>query len=136
MNEILKFLIEFCSFLYERDGFRFIDSAVSKSFGNAAIILGTSDLNIRFTRERGQLFADFKSNHYGKINAYSWYSIDVVRQLITGENQYYSIMNEDNAIFLKENINKIISIFSEPNVQETIMRLKKLERIRAKKIFS
>jgi hypothetical protein len=131
MNEILYFIIKNCSFLYEQYEFRFIDSAISKFSGYAAIILGSSDLNIRFSVERGQMISEFQSN-YEKKDIYSWYSIDVVRQLITGEKECIALMDEKNTNFLKNNISNILEIFSKQNVKNTILKLKQLERIRSK----
>ena len=132
MNEILKFLMRYCSFLYEKYGFRFIDSAISESSSDAAIILGSPDMNIRFCTERGQLLVEFQSNRYGKKNVYSWYSIDVVRSLVTGEEGSNAVMDEENTNFFRDNVTTIISLFSKSNGKDTISKLKKLERIRAK----
>lgn len=135
MNEILKFLMRYCSFLYEIKGFKFINSATSESFGNASLTLGSTFLNIRFIRDRGQLFTDFQSNLYGKKNAQSWYSIDIVRQLISNEKKYYALMDSKNATFLRNHIDIIIDLFSRSKVKDTILKLKRLETIRAKTLF-
>jgi len=135
MKEILEFLMKHCSFLYEKYGFRFTDSAISESFDNAALTLSIRELTIRFLREKGKLYLDFQSNLYGKKNAQSWYSMDIVRQLITGEKDYHSIMDAENASFLMNNIGVIIELFSQKNVKETIAKIKKLEGIRAKVLF-
>jgi hypothetical protein len=136
MNEILKFLIKHCSFLYEKYGFRFIDSAISESSKDASVILGAPDVNIRFCMERGQLLVEFQSNHFGRKNVYSWYSIDVLRQLVTGEKECNALMDEENTNFLKDNIITILDLFSKQKVRDTISKLKQLERIRSQALSS
>ncbi len=134
MDEILKFILSYCSFLYQKYKFKFIDSEVSDSFGNAFLTLTSETISIRFIRERGQLVLDFQSNLLKK-NYASWYSFEIVRQFITNEKEYYSIMNEDNAKFLENNFEKIKDIFSVSKVAETVKEFKKLEKKRAKKLF-
>ena len=134
MDKILRFLLKHCSFLYKEYGYKFTDSRVSDSFGGDAFLALSSDsLKVRFCLDRGQLFFDFQSKHKNGSN--SWYSIDIVRQLVTKEESYFSLMDKENAIFLKRNIDKIHELFSNQQIKETTKELNKLKRIRSKKLF-
>ncbi len=135
MDEILEYLISYCSFLYDRNRFRFVDSMVSDAFGgDSLLVLASEKLQLRFVRDRGQLFLDFRPAQQKSDKG--WYSIDLVRQLITGESDYHSLMDEENAGFLKENLETIEQLFSERNVEDTLSRLKELRRKRSKRLSS
>ncbi len=133
MNEILEFLVKYCSFLYETNRFKFVDSLVSSSFGNALLVLASDTLRLRFVRDRSQLFLDFQSiQQKGKMH---WHSIDVVRQLITGKKQQSAELTEDYAIFLRNHLDDIEQCFSKEKLTETVQALQKLKRVRAKELF-
>ena len=131
MNKILDFLMKYCSYLYEEYDFRFTDSLCDNS-GNASITLSSSNVNIRICTERGQMVLAFQSNHYGKKDVYSWYSIDIVRELMTGDKKCTTLMDKANIDFLKNNIVALLDSFSPTEAEKTIAKLKKLERIRSK----
>lgn len=135
MTEILQFIARFCSFLYERYDFRFVDSEVSSSFGNAALYLASPDIELRFIRDRGQLFLDFRSRHVDSRKTEAWYSFDVVRRLITDEAKWDALMCEESASILRDRMDDILKMFASDRAEETIMKLKKLERLRANEIF-
>lgn len=131
MDEILTFLMLHCSFLYKKLGFRFIDSLYSpESFGNAYLDLATKDMKVRFTLDRNQLLFDFQPK-----GVKEWYSVDIVRNLITNELVFHGIMDQENAEFIKANFTKIQELFSEPMLNESKKRMKKLEAIRSKQMF-
>ena len=135
MGEILRFIADFCGFLFERYGFRFVDSEVSASFGNAAIYLTSPDLELRFIRDRGQLFLDFRSVHIDSRKTEAWYAFDIVRRLVTAKKTWDARMDEENAVVLRDHMDHIIRLFAADQAQGTVAELKKLERLRAKEVF-
>jgi hypothetical protein len=97
------------------------------------VILEKENLLIRVVKDRDQIFIDFQSlSKKGKLN---WFSIDIVKQMITGKIEPSAEMNPRNIEFLKNNLDKIKQIFSKENTSETIKKLKKLESDRAKRLF-
>ena len=134
MTEILRFLVEHLAFLYAPDRFRFVDSRTSTSFGGDAFLVLASDvLRIRLVRDRGQLFMDFQAT--AERDDRDWYSIDVVRRLLTGERQDTAELSPEYARFLEEHLDEIEKRFSEEELANTRKALKELERIRAKELF-
>ena len=134
MDEILEFLIKYCSEAYKKYVFKFTDSEVSSSFGgNAYIMLENDDLKLRFINDRGQLMLDFYSKFDKKRD--NWYSIDLIRQLISGENKYYALLDENNGKFIQNNLREILVIFKKDAVEQTIAKLNLLRKKRAKEIF-
>lgn len=133
MDQILTFILSHCSFLYNEYSFRFMDSKISDSFGGDAYLdLGSETIIMRLTRDRGQLFLEFRSAYEKKQN---WYSIDLIRKLITGEKEYHSIMDEENAKFLENNFTEVVDYFSHANLSETLKKLEKLKLKRSKDLF-
>lgn len=134
MDQILTFLLQHCQFLFTECGCRFADSHVSKSFGGDAwLILSAKNVRLRFVSDRGQLFLDFQT--VGDQGDKSWYSCDIVRQLVTGEDRCPAQMDEGNAEFLKTYFARIEELFSAEKLPEVRRQLTKLEKLRSKRLF-
>jgi hypothetical protein len=134
MTEILRFVIDWLSFLYAPGRFRFVDSGTNTSFGGDAFFVLESDvMRIRLIRDRGQLFMDFQS--CGDRGEMDWYSIDVVRRLLTGERHESAELSPDYARFLEASIGEIETRFSDGEIAATRKALKGLEKTRAKELF-
>ena len=134
MEEILQYLKKHCSFLYAPNQFRFVDSESSESFGNALLVLEHEDLRLKFVKDRGQLFLDFQPTSSKRKK--DWFSIDIVKQLVTGNIEPSAEMDGEKAKFLKNNLDEIKRLFSPDNLEDTIKKLRDLERQRAKRLFS
>ena len=133
MTEILRFLIDHAQFLYAPGRYRFVDSGTSTSFGGDAFLVLASDaMRIRLVNDRGQLFADFQGA--GQDGDLDWYSIDVVRRLITGEQPATAELSPDYAVFLERHLDEIERRFAEEG-PSTVKALKELEKARAKELF-
>lgn len=95
------------------------------------LVLSNDIVKLKFVYDRGQLFLDFNSC-YDK-NKNNWYSFDLIRQLVTGEEGYYSIMDNKNGKFLQRNIDQIMGMFAKPEIEYTLTKLKSLQEIRVKR---
>jgi hypothetical protein len=133
MEEILRYLMKHCSFLYSPNQFRFVDSGSSESFGNAFLVLEHEELRLQFVKDRDQIFLDFQPTR--KKHKSEWFSIDIVKQMVTGEIEPSAEMDSEKAKFLKTNLDEIEQLFSTANIEGTIKKLKELERARAKRLF-
>ncbi|NVM16748.1 MAG: hypothetical protein HWN80_03465 [Candidatus Lokiarchaeota archaeon] len=133
MEEILRYLMKHCSFLYSPNQFRFVDSGSSESFGNAFLVLEHEGLRLQFVKDRGQIFLDFQPT--SKNHKADWFSIDIVKQMVTGKIETSAEMDSKKAEFLKTNLDKIEQLFSIANIESTIKKLRELERARAKRLF-
>ena len=133
MGEFTQYVKKKISFLFSPFQFRIIESQSSVSFGNAEVILKHEDLLLKIVKDRDQIFLDFQpSSKKGKLN---WFSIDIVKQMITGKVEPSAEMNPRNIEFLKNNLAKIKQLFLKENTPDNIKELKKLERKRAKRLF-
>lgn len=135
MDDILEFLLKHASFLYNKYKFRFVHSAVSDSFGDAVLVMKSPDFNLLFCRDRGRLHLDFQSNALPGGKEDSWYSIELVRYVITNEEQFRGVLDEDHAVFLKTHYNDIRKIFSADQITKTKAKLKHAQHVRAKHMF-
>lgn len=97
------------------------------------MVLSSQTINLRFVSDRDQLFLDFQSRMADSGN--SWHSIDVVRELISGEISDSAELNEDYANFLETKFQDISCLFSEKNAIGTVKKLKALEKKRSKRMF-
>jgi hypothetical protein len=135
MNEILALLIQQLSFLYAPGRFRFVDSATSTSFGgDAYLVLESGVMRVRFVRDRGQIFMDFQGLEETPDG--KWFSLDVVRRLITGERQETAELVPEQIEFVQERFSEIEDRFTGSRYADTAARLKELELNRAKELFS
>lgn len=131
MEEILKYIKKHCSFLYSPHKFQIVESESSDSFGDALVILEDEDLRLQFVKDRGQLFLDFQPIS----NKKEWFSIDIVKQLVTGNIEPSAEIDSKKVEFLKNQLDEIKRHFSPKNLKGTIKKLKDLERARAKRLF-
>jgi hypothetical protein len=133
MEEILQYLKKHCSFLYSPYKFQIVESQSSESFGNALVILEDEDLSLQFVKDRDQLFLDFQPT--SKKHKKEWFSIDIVKQLITGNIEPSAEMDSEKIEFLKTHLDEIKRLFARNILENTIRKLKELERARAKRLF-
>jgi hypothetical protein len=129
MTAILEFLVAHLAFLYAPGRYRFVDSGSVESFGNAYLDLESDAMRLRMIRDRSQLFLDF-----APLDGKDWFSLDVVRRLLTGERQESSELSPDYAAFLEREIGEIERRFRDER-DATVRALKELERVRAKELF-
>jgi hypothetical protein len=130
MDEILSFLLEYASDLYKKYGFKFTDSKVSEEFGgeNGYIQLSNDELDISISNDRSQMFIEFfprikNQKRYG-------YSLGLLREHLTGERFSDVLTENQNNLFLKNNLNSILNCFSKKVLAKNILSLEELLRRR------
>jgi len=131
MTHLLRFLIDHFAFLLEDSRFRFVDSSARRS--DAQLILAGPNSQVRFTRDRGQVFADFSSLAGKKAD---WFSTDIIWRYLTGVTQNWSEIDAAYAAFIHDRFAQIEAIFAnDPDLPERLTALHELERARAREIF-
>jgi hypothetical protein len=133
MVEILLYLVGHCSFLFRPGWFRFVDSRVGESFaGDAYVVLESSTLRLRFTRDRGQLILEFQPVD-GRAS--EWFSPGLLRGLLVGDRGGSELLNEDWATFLATSVEEFERRIGGPERDATLQALRKQARSRAKELF-
>lgn len=135
MVEILLFIATHCGFLFKPDGreFRFVDSYVSKSFGDAIVVLESGSVRVRFMRDRGQLTMEFQPV-VGKKG--TWHSLGLLRGALRGGRFESEDLNGEWANFLAESIGVLQDSFADPERREVMLEaLAEQGRRRARQLF-
>lgn len=132
MNELLQFIMNYCESLYTKYNFKFVDSDYCEG-DNSYITLRNEDIDLMFLRDRSQLFLHVYSKYDPEKENY--YSLDLVRQLLTGEKEYYSLLDENNGIFLHDNMLEILKLFKRNLINDTLLKLNVLQEKRTKKLW-
>jgi hypothetical protein len=147
MKNLKDFLNEYCSYLYDSYNFKLAELQPKDS---NITILESSEIRIKIVSERGSIYFDFQGKDDEKKN--DWYDLDVVRNYIKNPNHYeldgsyskisnpYDLKLQDERVinesqYIKDNIKKIIDIFSKLNIDNSKKAMKKLRNQRAKILF-
>jgi len=130
---LLRYIQENCDEVWKKDQFVMTDHVEGASFGNELIRYENSFLVIEFVNERGHYTMEFISKVSRDKN--HRYSIELLRQLITGENDLRPSLDDVNGSFLRTSLSELISRFEASMIDETRKELSILEKRRAKKLF-
>lgn len=134
MKAILIYIATYMSSIFKTYGVRFVNSEAMHSFNDSYVDLAAEHFNIRIVNDRGQLFMDVQSKSDCKGDE-SWYSLDLVRSLLSGEILASAVLDEEYGKFLEDRFEDICKLFSDEKSGETITNLKKLRKERAKRMF-
>lgn len=134
MRKILQFLATDGAFLYEEFDCRIVDSEYVASFGGTGSVKLTNDIvELKFWLDRDRLFMDFRGTSSQSKN--SWFSMDIIRQLLTGEVTDKALMDHENVKFLQEHFERIQDCFTTQKLATTESTCTKLESQRSKRLF-
>jgi hypothetical protein len=126
MDELLRFLVDHCSFLYKEFGFRLIDSKhYPDSAGSGYIDLKSGDLRIQLVRDRTQIFLDFFP-----LEGRRGYSLGLIWHYLVKKRLQSAEMNAELATFVYNNFPTISAMFSPERVAKTVAELEELEEVR------
>lgn len=133
MQELLIFVATHFLYLFNMQGFRIVDSRVSRGFGNALIVLESERLRLRFTRDKSQLLLEFQPIE-GRSK--EWFSQGLLRGLLIGDRGGSEVLTPEWARFLEGGLHTLSDRLADPLVREpTIEGLRKQARQRAKDLF-
>ena len=96
-------------------------------------MLENGNVRFLFLRDRGQLMLEVSLSLNGKKS--EQFSFELIRQYISGESELFTILDDNNGAFIRDNLEKIVNLLSENSVKTTILNLKKLEKRRSKLLF-
>lgn len=133
MKKILEFLAGDGAFFYEEEGFRIVDSEYIPTFGGTgSLVLSNGAVDLRLHLDRDRLMLDFRAtSHKSRL---AWFSLDVVRQLLTGEPDK-GFLEGENISFVKRHIKEVMMRLDKASLASTEAALRQLEKDRAKRLF-
>lgn len=134
MTELLLYLANRCAFLFQPGAFRIVDSQVSESFGgDAMVVLESSTLRLRFTRDRGQLLLEFQPVEGTRAE---WFSPGLLRGWLEGNRGGSEVLDDDWAAFLARALPEFESRLGDLHERKTALdALRDQARRRAKELF-
>lgn len=147
MNKIGEFMKKHLEFLQKEYDFKVISLKTSNVFGGDSVIrLEGAGLIISISTDRGYIYIYFQGVFDEKKN--NWYDLDIVESYINNPSTYYLGKQENpsdpifqrkrelkEARFIKDNIHRIIEIFSKENIKETTTTMNQLRTQRGRLLF-
>ena len=134
MKKILNFLAVDGAFLYEDCSCRIADSEFIPTFGGTGSITLRNDfLELKLWLDRDILFMDVRG--VSSTDPASWFSVDILRQMLTGQVTDKAAMDHDNLSFLRARFADLQTRFDEKNLSATEESCRKLEIERSKRLF-
>lgn len=119
-------------------GFRKVEEMYDvESFGDSTVILESDKLQVRFIRDRGQVFADISSS----LDPTSWWDLALVAELtgttIESEKSTQSSCSLVQLVsFITRNYQTIVRLFTEDDFLRTRQELERLEKQRMGRMFN
>ena len=133
MSDILEYLVRCCGFLWRDARFRIVDSEVTAVMGGDSWVLIASDaVQLRFVRDRGQLFLDLRP---AGVPEKSWFSVDLLWRLLLDAKRESAELDTAYAALIAEHLDDIERRFAPDEWPATRKALKALANQRAKEMF-
>jgi hypothetical protein len=132
MIELLNFLIQHCSFLFEKPGFRFKDSRVGRNNAEGSwVLLESGELQIYISSELEAITCEVRSLH--DTRSRDWFSFDLIAGLL-GHQVESGLMNSTNRQLLSRLLPDIVNRFKKENSDATLQTLRSLRAQRTSKL--
>jgi hypothetical protein len=123
MTELLKFLVRYCSPLFDNHQFEITDSKNSKE--ESYIQLRNTELGILLKKKPKNLpEISFQSLFEKKTR--TWFPLDQISTLLKRPTNQHKL-DEANTAFLLTHITAIVKLFSKENTPKTIQALNKIQ---------
>lgn len=133
MTQILAFIASSMGFLWRGGRFCIVGSEVTEHNGGDALLLVESRrLRLRFVCDRRQLWLDLQPTATAQPE--EWWSIDLVRRLLTGRRETSALLDESYAAFLAEHLDDVEARFSPGAWAGTRATLVELRAQRAREL--
>ena len=117
---LLRFLVDNCAQLFELYHFRITHSEVGPTHvSGASVTLESEAVRIFLSIEKEEIMLKFCSVYENKEH---WHIFERISKLL-GREVTVGIMNDLNTVFLRENGDKIMNLFSKENYADTVKKL-------------
>ena len=129
MNPLLDQLRTDALWLFEDRGFKVIgESYEPKAFGNCVVVLQSGQIKIRFSSDRGQIFAELES----LVAPKEWWDVIFLLEAIRGTIPQPTFDLQEVGSLLRENFTDLIESLG-PNWAQTrqVLQRRRQERLEA-----
>ncbi len=135
MKTLLAFCLSYLEFLYSDPRYRFTDSKSSgHSDSNAYLALTGPVATWAISNDRGRIGISAAPTKLA-TNADNWYRLGVIRAYLDEFDETTSVTPTENAAWLGANLNRVESLFTDSNLQQSCSELLSLERSLADKYW-
>jgi hypothetical protein len=135
MRNILLCLATNFLWLFEKYGFRIIDSLWEPGFGGQGMVaLSNGVLQIRLLTDRDKLSMEFSLLQHGWPKD-EYVTVDLLYTRIEGGSMDSALVNEQTTRFLRARFDDILALFSDGKANELAAEFKRLKKERAKRLF-
>jgi hypothetical protein len=135
MKTLLQFYLEHFDFLYLDPDYRITDSRTSGSpTMDAGFDLAGPVLNWSFHNDRGQLGFSVAPAALAK-SPDNWFRLSLVRQYLDNFDETTVVTPEATVTWIRENLNRLEALFSDPNAAGACEELLALAKSLANKYF-
>ena len=129
MLSILNLLIEHCSYLFERPGFRLTDSQTAPNgLKRSYLVLESPDVEIVLETKLGDLTWKMRSLH-DPSSRKNWFTFDQLAELLS-HHVTTNTLTEENCQLLESLLPELLSRFEKERASETLERLGALKKKR------
>ena len=135
MTKLLEYFLRYLEVLYLDPTYRITDSSSTGSITeNASLRLSSDILSWRLTNDRGQIRLVVAPTKLETSE--NWFRITSVRQYIDHVDEHGTMLTDDLASWLSNNINRVLDLFTDDSIAaSSCAALIALEEAKANKIF-
>jgi hypothetical protein len=135
MTKLLEYFLRYLEVLYLDPTYRITDSSSTGSITeNASLRLSSDILSWRLTNDRGQIRLVVAPTKLETSE--NWFRITSVRQYLDREEEHGTMLTDDLASWLSNNINRVLDLFTDDSIAaSSCAALIALEEAKANKIF-
>ena len=135
MKNVLTCIASDYLWLFEKYGFRIIDSFWDPSFGGQGMVaLSNGSIQIRFNSDRDQVIIEFFPQESGWPTD-EFITVDLLYTRITGGFLDAAVVSENTTSFLYSRFDEILALFSGVDSEALISEFRKLKKERSKRLF-
>ncbi len=132
MDELIQILERAVPELVEGGNYQVHKVHAGHSMCNASLTIAKGSLFWRVVRDRSQVFLECR---WLEGRPDRWYTIDLLRTLISEERVDSAVLDDANASWLSNHFRDVESRFEPERVRETLDSLRALKTERAKRLF-
>lgn len=133
MSEVVDKLIEKHETFADREGLQLLSKEHSPEFGGSVCLKYQNDrISLMITKSRDGICYDLGP---GVRNNQKWYSVDIVWNLLVGNDRYRKMKNGNPFSYIQESVGVLGDLFSEEKRELTLSKLHQLEVSRSKVLF-
>jgi hypothetical protein len=130
VKTLLKFFIEFLDYLYLDPRYKITDSTTSGSAtNNAAITLTGPTISWQIANDRGQILFDAAPTT--SRSPENWFRVSIIREYLDSFDERGHASPAETAAWIRDNGERIESLFSDARVAESCRALTALEEAKA-----